>query len=164
MPSEPFVDLTALDFSRVIADRAGVAAVNPQQFEMQQLDAIVLLDAARQLAIGYKDVRGDEFWARGHFPGNPVQPGVITCEAAAQVCSYYVLTQHVLDDGQVMGFGGLDEVRFRGVIRPGDRLVMLARGRKLSRRMSVFDTQGFVGGKLVFEGTVTGVPLPRGVV
>lgn len=162
MPTEPIIDVSALDLGRVIADRAAVAVVNPQRFEMQQLDAVVLLDPERKLTVGYKDVRDDEFWARGHFPGQPVLPGVITCEVAAQICSYYVLTQHVLADGQFMGFGGMDEVRFRSIIRPGDRLVIAARGKRLSSRISIFETQGFVAGKMVFEGTITGVPLPQG--
>src|SRR4051812_31503497 len=110
MPSEPILDPTSLDLSRVIADREAVRLVNPQQFEMQQLDAIVMLDPERKLVAGYKDVRADEFWVRGHFPGDPILPGVIMCEAAAQLCSYFVMTQRVIGGDQIMGFGGLDAV------------------------------------------------------
>ena len=47
-------------------------------------------------------------------------PGVIICEAAAQLCSYYVMNQHVIEEGQIMGFGGMENVRFRAVVKPGD--------------------------------------------
>src|SRR4051794_5170256 len=103
MPSEPILDAATLDLTRVIADRATIATVNPQQFEMQHLDAVVLLEPERQLIAGYKDVRTDEFWTRGHFPENPLLPGVIMCEAAAQLCSFYVMTQHIIADDQLMG-------------------------------------------------------------
>ena len=90
----------------------------------------------------------------------PVLPGVLMCEAAAQLCSYYVVTQHVLaSPGDVLGFGGLDGVRFRGVVRPGDRLVLVSKGKRLRRQMSIFNVQGFVGPAMVFEGDVIGVPL-----
>src|SRR5438067_1526337 len=107
MPPEAHFDLSTADLSRVLADRAAIRAVNPQRFELEQLDAIVLLDPARQLIVGYKDVRPDEFWVRGHFPHFAVMPGVLMCEAAAQLCSYYVLTQGVLEPGSVMGFSGM---------------------------------------------------------
>jgi 3-hydroxyacyl-[acyl-carrier-protein] dehydratase len=162
MPTEPLIDPATLDLDRPIADRAAIRAVNPQRFEMEQLDGIVLLDPERMLVVGYKDVRADEFWCRGHFPGDPMLPGVIMCEAAAQLCSYYVMSQHVIGDDQVMGFGGLDEVRFRSVVRPGDRLVLASRGKRVSRRASSFDVQGYVGNAVVFEAGIIGVPLQRG--
>jgi 3-hydroxyacyl-[acyl-carrier-protein] dehydratase len=159
MPPEAHFDVSTADLSRVLADRAGIRAVLPHRFEMEMLDAIVLLDAGRQLVVGYKDVRPDEFWVRGHFPAWPLMPGVLVCEAAAQLCAYYVTTQGVIEPGAIMGFGGMDEVRFRGPVRPGDRLVLVSKGQRLRRRQSVFNVQGFVSGQMVFHGDVIGVPL-----
>ncbi len=159
MPSEAHIDPASLDLTRVVADREAIRAVNAQRFDMEQLDAIVLLDPHRQLIAGYKDVRPDEFWVPGHFPGRPLLPGVLMCEAAAQLCSYYATTQHVVGDRQVLGFGGLEGVRFRGAVRPGDRLVLIGVGKRLRRSMSVFNVQGFVAGAMVFEGDILGVPL-----
>jgi 3-hydroxyacyl-[acyl-carrier-protein] dehydratase len=160
MPPEVHFDPTRLDFAKVLADRDAIRRVNPQRFEMEQLDAIVLLDHEQHLIAGYKDVQPDEFWVRGHMPGYPLLPGVLMCEAAAQLCSFYVMTTNLLQ-GDFIGFGGMDEVRFRGTVRPGDRLVLIGKGKRLHRRQTVFNVQGFVGGTMVFNADIIGVPLMR---
>jgi 3-hydroxyacyl-[acyl-carrier-protein] dehydratase len=161
MPPPLHLDPSALDCSRVVVDREGLRRANPQRFEMEQLDAIVLLDLERHLIAGYKDVRPDEFWVRGHMPGYPLLPGVLMCEAAAQICSYYV-QQIGLLKGDFIGFGGMDKVRFRGTVRPGDRLVLVGKAVRLHRRQTIFDVQGFVGPTMVFHAEIIGVPLSRG--
>jgi 3-hydroxyacyl-[acyl-carrier-protein] dehydratase len=158
MPPEAHLDPAQLDLGRVVVDREAIRRVNPQRFEMEQIDAIVLLDMDRKLVAGYKDVRDDEFWARGHMPGYPLMPGVLMCEAAAQMCSYYVVMAGLLE-GDFIGFGGLEHVRFRGVVRPGDRLVMIGKGLRLNRRQTIFNVQGFVNGVMVFHADVIGLPM-----
>jgi 3-hydroxyacyl-[acyl-carrier-protein] dehydratase len=160
MPPEAILDPASLDLGRVIADREAIRKLNPQRFEMEQLDAIVLFEPENHRIIGYKDVRADEFWVRGHMPGMPLLPGVLMCEAAAQLCSYYIMTQNLMGEGNIVGFGGLENVRFRAAVRPGDRLVMIAQGIKLHRRQSLFTVQGFVGPNMAFHADVIGVPLP----
>src|SRR5438034_3565924 len=164
MPPEAHFDVSAADLSRVLADRDGIRAVNPHRFEMEMLDAVVLLDTDRHLIVGYKDVRPDEFWVRGHFPNGPLLPGVLICEAAAQLCSYFAISQGVMAPGTMLGFGGLEEVRFRGPVRPGDRLVLVSKATRLNRRQSRFNVQGFVDGQMVFHADVIGIamPLPPG--
>ncbi len=56
---------------------------------MEQINAVVLEDCERAICVGYKDVRDDEFWVSGHMPGMPLMPGVLMCEAAAQLASYF---------------------------------------------------------------------------
>src|SRR5690349_5756796 len=89
MPPVLHFDPSGLDFSRPVADREAIRKINPQRFEMEQIDAIVHIDRATHLLVGYKDVRADEFWTRGHMPDYPLLPGVLMCESAAQLCSYY---------------------------------------------------------------------------
>ncbi len=160
MPPEAHMDPTRLDFAHVVADREAIHRVNPQRFEMEQLDAVVRVDPEQQLVAGYKDVRADEFWVRGHMPGYPLMPGVVMCEAAAQLCSYYVVTTGLLQ-GDFVGFGGMENVRFRGLVRPGDRLVLIGKGVRLHRRQTVFSVQGFVGTTMVFNADIIGVPMTR---
>jgi 3-hydroxyacyl-[acyl-carrier-protein] dehydratase len=160
MPPELHFDPANLDFRHVVADQEAIRRVNPQRFEMEQLTAILHLDPARHLIVGYKDVKDDEFWVRGHLPGYPLMPGVIMCEAAAQLCSYYSLSQQLLS-GDFIGFGGMENVRFRSPVRPGDRLVLVGKGVKVTRRLVVCNVQGFVGTTMVFQAEVIGMPLSR---
>ena len=161
MPPPLLLDPAGLDLSRVVADREAIRAVNPQRFEMEQLTAIVLLDRDQHLIVGYKDVGGDEFWVRGHMPGYPLLPGVLICEAAAQLCSYYIVAGGLLQ-GDFLGFGGMENVRFRSPVRPGDRLVLVGKAQRLNRRQTIFSVQGFVGAGMVFHGDILGMPLLRG--
>src|SRR5437588_12232739 len=133
MPPEVIFDPSSLDFSRVVADQEQIRRVNAQRFEMEQLTAVVYIDPSRHLMVGYKDVRPDEFWVRGHMPGYPLLPGVLMCEAAAQLCAYYVCAYSSLG-GDFIGFAGLENVRFRGMVKPGDRLILVCRANKLHRR------------------------------
>jgi 3-hydroxyacyl-[acyl-carrier-protein] dehydratase len=160
MPPEFHYDPAALDLERILIDQEGIRAVNPQRFEMEQLNAIVHIDKEQHVIAGYKDVSPQEFWTRGHMPGYPLMPGVIMCEAAAQLCAYYTSTRGLLQ-GDFIGFGGLENVRFRGTVRPGDRFVVIGKATRLHRRQTIFNVQGFVGSKLVFHADVIGVPMSR---
>lgn len=152
-----------LDFGNVIADVEGIRQWLPQRGAMEQLTGIVLDDVERHVCVGYRDLADDEFWVSGHMPGMPLMPGVIMCEAAAQVMTYHV-QRHNLSGVEIVGFGGLDNVRFRGVVRPGDRLVIACRVTKFRRgRMVVCRFEEFVGETLVCEGQLTGIPLPLDV-
>jgi 3-hydroxyacyl-[acyl-carrier-protein] dehydratase len=156
MPPELILDPAQIDVSRVLADRAAIREANPQRFEMEQLDAIVLLDLPNHLVVGYRDVKDDEFWVRGHMPEFPLFPGVLMCEAAAQLVSFYAVKAGLLL-GDFMAFGGLENVRFRGAVRPGDRFVLVGKALRINRRQTIFNVQGFVGSVLVFHGDVIGV-------
>jgi len=138
MPPEVNFDPSRLDLGHVVADREAIRSVIPQRFEMEQLTAIVYVDTEAKVIAGYKDVSPDEFWVRGHMPGTPLLPGVLMCEAAAQLSSYYIVKYSGLLSGDFIGFGGLENVRFRAPVRPGDRLVLVAKGVKLRRRQSIF--------------------------
>jgi 3-hydroxyacyl-[acyl-carrier-protein] dehydratase len=160
MPPELYFDPAALDLNHVLVDQEGIRQLNPQRFEMEQLTAIVHIDEERHLIAGYKDVRADEFWVRGHMPDYPLLPGVLMCEAAAQLCSYYIGTRKLLQ-GHYVGFGGMENVRFRRPVHPGDRLVLIAKTTRVHRRQTIFNVQGFVGTTMVFHADIVGVALTR---
>lgn len=159
MPPVALVDPSTIDTSKILFDIEAIRSGNLQRFEMEQLTAIVHLDKDSHLIIGYKDVTPDEFWVRGHMPDYPLMPGVLMCEAAAQLCSFYCHQIKILEEGGFIGFGGMEEVRFRGQVKPGDRFIVLAKANRVHRRQTVFETQGFVGTNMVFHGRIIGVPL-----
>jgi 3-hydroxyacyl-[acyl-carrier-protein] dehydratase len=157
---ETIVDLATIDFDLIVADIDEIRSFNPQRFEMEQLTAVVYEDQDRNRCVGYKDTSDDDFWVRGHMPGMPLMPGVVMLEAAAQLCSYFALKYDLLGS-KMLGFGGLEDVRFRDPVRPGSRLVLLCELLKARRgRMLISRFQGVVGESTVFEGTLKGIPIP----
>ena len=161
MPPPILYDLTKIDFSRPVYDIEAIRRVNPQRNQMEQLSAIVYVDPAQHLIVGYKDITEDEFWVTGHMPGFPLMPGVMMCEAAAQLASFYTQKNKLLG-GDFVGFGGMDEIKFRGPVFPNSRLVLLARMLECRpNRRGTFELQGAVDDRLVFHGLMQGVPIYR---
>lgn len=159
MAREPLIDVSTLDPHSVIVPQEEVRKFNQQRFEMEQLDGLIYFDPEARLAVGVRHVKEDEFWVRGHVPGRPLLPGVLLVEAAAQLCSWIYRKALAPDDDGFMGFAGLEDVRFMGMVVPGDTLVLVARPRRARPRLAIFETQAFVGTKLVFEGVVKGSPM-----
>ncbi len=98
-------------------NREEIKCILPHREPMLLLD-----DAENQegTAIGHYTVRGDEFFLQGHFPGNPIVPGVILCEILAQ--SACVLMQDAMGEGKLPVYTGLNNVKFRSPVKPGDRV------------------------------------------
>jgi 3-hydroxyacyl-[acyl-carrier-protein] dehydratase len=154
------LDFSEYDVNRVIADQEEIRRYNLQRFEMEQLTAVVFADVDRGICAGYKDITDKEFWVRGHMPSVPIMPGVVMCETAAQLSSYFAQKYDLLGCN-VVGFGGLEEVRFRGTVVPGDRLVVVVERLKVRRNaMILCRFQGFVRETLVVEGKLMGICLP----
>ncbi len=160
MPPKLLYDLARVDLARVAVPMDDVRRVNPQRFEFEQVTRIVHLDDEAQVIVGVREVRGDEFWVRGHIPGRPLFPGVLMCECAAQVATFYYHLRTPAISGMFVAFGGLDEVRFRGAVVPGDTFVVVAHAERMKARQGVFATQGLVRGEVVFEAKVIGIPMP----
>lgn len=157
---ELIIDPAVLDYNNIIADVVEIRKYNPQRFEMEQLTAIIHEDLDRHVCVGYKDVSIEEFWVRGHMPKMPLMPGVMMLEAAAQMCSYFSQKYDLLGAAMV-GFGGLEEVRFREPVIPGDRLVLACQMTKLRRGQIVITKfQGFVRNSIAVEGVLKGIPIP----
>jgi 3-hydroxyacyl-[acyl-carrier-protein] dehydratase len=155
------LDFSEFDLENVIADIEEIRKCNPQRHEMEQLTAIVYDDPERGICVGYKDITPDEFWVRGHMPGMPLMPGVIMCESAAQLCGYFVTRHKMMGEGVMLGFGGLEDVRFRDTVVPGDRLVIIALKEQLRPGAMVRSRfQCFVRQSLVCEGRIKGIPIP----
>jgi 3-hydroxyacyl-[acyl-carrier-protein] dehydratase len=154
MPPQLLFDISSIDLTQVVFDQQAIREVNPQRGAMEHLNAIVHMDIAQQNIIGYKDVRTDEFWVEGHIPGRPILPGVVMIEAAAQLASFF--TRHVVGWKGFIGFGGLEDVKFRATVAPGCRMYVLGKKVWERHRRLCCATQGLVDGNLVFEAKVIG--------
>ena len=155
MPQKILFDLTGVNPERPEFTLDEIRQINPHRFEFEQLTAVVQLRPTEKTIVGLRDIREDEFWVRGHIPGRPLFPGVLMLEAAAQLCSFYC--GKVAPSEGFLGFAGIDEVRYRGTVTPGQRMLILGLEKTLTGSRCLFDTQGVVNGKIVFEATILGL-------
>ena len=157
MASQPILDPASINTEKVAVTKEEILALNAQRDEFEQLDRIVSIDLEEGLAVGIKTQRADEFWTRGHIPGRPIMPGVLMIEMAAQISSVIYHLKFETGGKKFFGFGGVKNVKFRGSVGPGCDLLMVVRAKALRSRMAIFEAQGFVDGKMVFEGEVSGI-------
>ncbi len=158
MPRALLVDLSAIDTTKAVYPIDEVRKFNPQRYEMEQLSYVAAFNGDEGYAVGVRKLGMDEFWGRGHIPGRPLFPGVLMVEAAAQLCSF-VFHMMEPDDDRFLGFGGIDAVKFRGEVQPGDTLVIISKAIEVRSRRAIFDTQAVLGTRIVFEGQITGMPI-----
>lgn len=107
-----------------------MALLNQEQIKeiIPHREPFLLIDEILELtpgvrAVGRKYLKPDESWFAGHFPGQPVQPGVLTIEMLAQTGAVCALSVPE-NKGKIAFFAGIDKARFRGVARPGDTLTL----------------------------------------
>ncbi len=124
-------------------------------------DNMLLIDEGENIdgeAVCRYFVRGDEFFLKGHFPGNPIVPGVILCEIMAQ--SACVLMGRELTEGKIPVYTGMDKVRFRHPVRPGDMIEARSRIKRAKPPFYFCEGQIMVDGKICasaqFSFAVTG--------
>ena len=157
MPSPLLVDLSKIDLNRIVVTREQIYQHLPHRYEFMQLDAFVFTDVPTQTAVAIREVRTDEFWVRGHIPGRPLLPGVLMIETAAQMAAY--VSNLIQPTDRFLGFGGVDQVKFRLAVTPPARLYFLLKGVEIRPRRIVCDVQACIEGQLAFEGRITGMPV-----
>ena len=155
MPSAAYINLESIDLTTVEFDRQAIAEINPQSYEMAQLDAIIWHDLDKMLCLGYKDITDSEFWVRGHLPERPIMPGVIMVEAAAQLCSFFMKRIYGLEG--FIGFSGIGNTKFRNTVLPGSRLYLMGHIDKVRSRQFSASVQGMVDDKIVFDTVISGM-------
>lgn len=130
----------------MLLDREAVKGIIPHR------DPFLLVDGVTELnpgvnAVGFLDVKDDMFWVPGHFPDNPVMPGVLVVEAVAQMGAVVILSKEGMQ-GKTAYFGGIRKVRFRQKVRPGDRLTLKAQITKVKGPAGLGYGEAYVGDEL----------------
>lgn len=158
MTAVPLLDPSTIDLTRTVASHADVYARLKQAGRFALLDGIAYFGADDATSVGWKDIRADDWWAADHIPGRPLFPGVLMTEAAAQLASWDYM-ERSREFTKFLGFAGLNDTRFRGLVEPGVRMHWVARAIRIRTRMFVYQVHGFVASDLVFETEVVGTVL-----
>lgn len=125
-----------------------IKRILPHRYPFLLVDKIIMMEGLR--IVGVKNVTANEEFFLGHFPGRPIMPGVLIVEAMAQTAGIFMLSRNE-NFGKLAYFTGINEVRFRKTVVPGDQLVMEIEVTKFKSRTGVARAQAKVDGKLVCE-------------
>ncbi len=125
-------------------DIEDIKKILPHREPMLLVDEVYLNEDGS--ATGYYTVKGDEFFLQGHFPGNPVVPGVILCEIMAQASC--LMFKDKMTEGKLPFYTGLDRVKFRNQVKPGDKIRI---DTKITNEKEPFY---FLSGELSVDGKV----------
>ena len=138
-----------------------IEALIPHRWPFLLVDRIVEYDLDRKWIVGLKGVTAGEWFFKGHFPGVPVMPGVLQVEALAQTMAVYVAKQPGFGD-RIGLFAGIDEVRFKRVVVPGDTLRLEITMEKLGSRFGRGRGVASVDGEVACEGSLSFIIPPAG--
>ena len=105
-------------------------------------------------AIAYKYVVQEEYYFKGHFPGNPIMPGVLIVEALAQTGAVAILSEKE-NKGKNALFGGIDKLRFKKTVLPGDKLKLEVTIIKRKGPVGIGEAIATIDGKVVAKGELT---------
>jgi 3-hydroxyacyl-[acyl-carrier-protein] dehydratase len=138
----------ALDINQIMQ-------ILPHRYPLLLVDRVLeLVEGERILA--YKNITTNEDVFNGHFPGAPIFPGVMMIEALAQASGIlgFKTTNTTADDGKLYLFAGVDKVRFKRPVTPGDQLMLESRVVAVKRNIWRFETRATVDGKRACEATL----------
>ena len=122
----------------------------PHRYPFVMVDRILELDLGKTIT-GLKNVSMGEPFFQGHFPGEPVMPGVLILEGMAQVGAVLAYMSNDTEEGQLVYFAGLDKVRFRQIVRPGDQLILKLELIRQKRKIIKMSGKAYVDDVLVTE-------------
>lgn len=133
-------------------DQESIKKIIPHRDPFLFLDEVMECEVAKYTKALWR-IREDLFCFKGHFPGNPILPGVLITEALAQAGAVAIL-QDERFKGRLAVFGGIDGVRYRGMVVPGDDLILETEILRLSAMGGKGKVKASVSGKTVCEGEI----------
>ena len=145
---------TPVSVSNRVLDTKEIMKILPHRYPFLLVDRIVELDLEKGIIVGQKNLTINEAFFQGHFPAEPVMPGVLIVEAMAQTAAVLVVSTYgKSSEGKLVYFMSIDGVRFRRPVFPGDRLELHVE--KVQSRASVwkFSGKAIVDGKVMAEAT-----------
>ena len=124
-----------------------------------QRDPFLMIDEVEKFVPGesctaYKNVNVDEYYFKGHFPGNPIMPGVLMVEALAQTGAVAILSMEE-NKGRNALFGGINNLKFKKQVVPGDRLKLEVKIIKRKGPIGIGEASATVDGKIAVKGELT---------
>jgi 3-hydroxyacyl-[acyl-carrier-protein] dehydratase len=136
-----------------VLTRPEIEAILPHREPFLLIDEVLELEPGARV-VARKTVREDEWYLAGHFPGRPVMPGVLIVEGMAQTGAVAVLSQEE-NRGRLALFAGIDDVRFKRIVEPGDELVYECTLEAVRGPVGKGKATARVGDKLAARGTLT---------
>ncbi len=131
-----------------------IMEILPHRYPFLMVDRIVEMDKEAGTVVGIKNLTMNEEFFQGHFPGNPVMPGVLQMEAMAQVAGV-MLNSREGNEGKVAYFMSMNKVKFRKMVVPGDQLRIEIEPLRIRSRMATVQGKAYVGEDLVSEAELT---------
>ena len=133
--------------------RDGIEAILPHRDPFLLLDEVVELEPGRRV-VARREVRAEDPWFAGHFPGRPVMPGVLIVEAMAQAGAVAVLIEEQ-NRGKIAFFAGIDDCRFKRIVEPGDTLTLTCEIDTIRGPIGRGKATAYVGDELAARATLT---------
>ena len=130
-----------------------IEKVIPQRDPFLMIDEIEECEIGKS-AVAYKNVKESEWYFKGHFPGNPIMPGVLIAESLAQTGAFAILSLEE-NRGKNALFGGIDKMKFKKVVVPGDKLRLEVKIIKQKGPIGVGEAVATVDGKVAAKGELT---------